>query len=275
MEATKDISRLLEIMVALRDKDNGCPWDIVQTFETIKPYTIEEAYEVADAIERSDMEDLCDELGDLLLQVVFHAQIAKERGDFEFGDVVAAVNRKMIRRHPHIFGAAGTMSPEEVKQQWSEIKAAEKLDRKNRRLARGYDVSEDAKHLSSVPRVLPSLTESLKLQEQAARVGFDWHQAEPILDKVEEEIAELRAAIADKDEAAISDELGDLIFALVNVGRHKGVDPENSLRGTNTKFRRRFNYIEANLHLIDKDLKSASLDEMEALWQEAKMKERS
>lgn len=275
MEATKDISRLLEIMVALRDKENGCPWDIVQTFETIKPYTIEEAYEVADAIERGDMEDLCDELGDLLLQVVFHAQIAKERGEFEFGDVVQAVNRKMIRRHPHIFGDTSSMSPEEVKQQWSEIKAAEKLDRKKRRLARGYDVSEDAKHLSSVPRVLPSLTEALKLQEQAARVGFDWSEAEPILDKVEEEIAELREAIASKDEASIGDELGDLIFALVNIGRHKGIDPENALRGTNTKFRRRFNYIEDNLHLIGKDLKSASLDEMEALWQEAKRKERT
>jgi ATP diphosphatase len=275
MEATKDISRLLEIMVALRDKDNGCPWDIVQTFETIKPYTIEEAYEVADAIERADMEDLCDELGDLLLQVVFHAQIAAERGDFEFGDVVEAVNRKMIRRHPHIFGDADNMTPDEVKQQWSAIKTAEKLDRKNRRATRGYDVTEDAKHLSSVPRVLPSLTEALKLQEQAARVGFDWSDAGPILDKVEEEIAELREAIALKDDAAISDELGDLIFALVNVGRHKGVDPENALRGTNTKFRRRFNYIEANLHLIGKDLQSASLDEMEALWQEAKTKERT
>jgi len=274
MEASKDISRLIEIMAALRNPETGCPWDIVQTFETIKPYTIEEAYEVSDAIERNDMDDLCDELGDLLLQVVFHAQMAEEAGEFSFGDVVEAITRKMIRRHPHVFARSDADTPDAVKKQWDDIKHAEKRERAERRAKRG--VSEDFKagFLGSVQRSFPALTEALKLQERAAKVGFDWSAPEPILDKIEEEIGELRVALAEGDQAKVSDELGDLIFAVVNIGRHVKADPEDSLRGTNTKFRRRFNYIEAFLDAEGETLEAASLERMEEIWQAAKAIER-
>ncbi len=270
MEASKDISRLIEIMEALRQPDTGCPWDIVQTFETIKPYTIEEAYEVADAIERKDMDDLCEELGDLLLQVVFHSRIAEEEGKFSFGDVVQAVTAKMIRRHPHVFAASDADTPETVKVQWDEIKAQEKRDRAMRRAASGISEDFKAGFLGSVHRTQPALTEALKLQEQAARVGFDWSEPEPILDKIEEEIRELREAMAGGNPAKVKDELGDLIFALVNIGRHVKADPENALRGTNTKFRRRFRHIETSLAQSDETLEGATLERMEDLWQAAK-----
>ncbi|MCA1864823.1 nucleoside triphosphate pyrophosphohydrolase [Agrobacterium genomosp. 3] len=275
MEASKDISRLIEIMEALRQPETGCPWDIVQTFETIKPYTIEEAYEVADAIERKDTDDLCDELGDLLLQVVFHARIAEEMGEFAFGDVVHAVTSKMIRRHPHVFAVSSADTPETVKLQWDQIKAEEKRERAERRARRG--ITEDFKSgfLGGVQRSQPALTEALKLQEQAARVGFDWSDPAPILDKIEEEIAELREALAEGRPEKVSDELGDLIFALVNIGRHVKADPENALRGTNTKFRRRFNHIETSLNDNGETLQAASLERMEDLWQAAKRIERS
>ncbi len=274
MEASKDISRLIEIMEALRQPDTGCPWDIVQTFETIKPYTIEEAYEVADAIERKDMDDLCEELGDLLLQVVFHSRIAEEEGKFSFGDVVQAVTAKMIRRHPHVFAASDADTPETVKVQWDEIKAQEKRDREMRRAASGISEDFKAGFLGSVHRTQPALTEALKLQEQAARVGFDWSEPEPILDKIEEEIRELREAMAGGNPAKVKDELGDLIFALVNIGRHVKADPENALRGTNTKFRRRFRHIETSLAQSDETLEGATLERMEELWQAAKAIER-
>ncbi|MGE7369312.1 nucleoside triphosphate pyrophosphohydrolase [Neorhizobium sp. NPDC001467] len=274
MQPSQDISRLIEIMAALRDPQTGCPWDIVQTYETIKPYTIEEAYEVADAIERRDMDDLCEELGDLLLQVVFHARIAEEAGEFTFGDVVEAVTRKMIRRHPHVFARSAADTPETVKRQWDAIKAEEKRERAARRLAAGVTEDFKAGHLGAVQRSQPALTEALKLQEQAARVGFDWSQAEPILDKIEEEIGELRQAMKAGEPHAVADELGDLLFALVNIGRHVGADPENALRGTNTKFRRRFSHIETSLEMRNQTLEAASLDEMEALWQAAKALER-
>lgn len=274
MEASKDISRLIEIMEALRQPETGCPWDIVQTFETIKPYTIEEAYEVADAIERNDMDDLCEELGDLLLQVVFHSRIAEEMGEFSFGDVVHAVTSKMIRRHPHVFAVSGASTPEAVKAQWDEIKAAEKRERAERRAKRGITEDFKAGFLGNVHRSQPALTEALKLQEQAARVGFDWSQPEPILDKIEEEVAELREALASGKPEKVADELGDLIFALVNIGRHVKSDPETALRGTNTKFRRRFNYIEENIKANNERLEDAGLDRMEALWQAAKAIER-
>ncbi len=270
MEASKDISRLIEIMEALRQPETGCPWDIVQTFETIKPYTIEEAYEVADAIERKDMDDLCEELGDLLLQVVFHSRIAEEEGKFSFGDVVHAVTSKMIRRHPHVFAASDADTPETVKVQWDEIKAQEKRDRAMRRAASGISEDFKAGFLGSVHRTQPALTEALKLQEQAARVGFDWSEPEPILDKIEEEIRELREAMAGGNPAKVKDELGDLIFALVNIGRHVKADPENALRGTNTKFRRRFRHIETSLAQSDETLEGATLERMEDLWQAAK-----
>ncbi|WP_332303538.1 nucleoside triphosphate pyrophosphohydrolase [Rhizobium sp. GR12] len=275
MEASKDISRLIEIMEALRQPETGCPWDVVQTFETIKPYTIEEAYEVADAIERKDMDDLCDELGDLLLQVVFHARIAEERGEFAFGDVVEAVTSKMIRRHPHVFAVSAADTPESVKLQWDQIKAAEKRERAERRVQRGITEDFKAGFLGGVQRSQPALTEALKLQEQAARVGFDWSDPAPILDKIEEEIAELREALAEGKPEKVSDELGDLIFALVNIGRHVKADPEDALRGTNTKFRRRFNHIETSLTENGETLEEASLERMEDLWQAAKRIERS
>ncbi|NTE34350.1 nucleoside triphosphate pyrophosphohydrolase [Agrobacterium tumefaciens] len=275
MEASKDISRLIEIMEALRQPETGCPWDVVQTFETIKPYTIEEAYEVADAIERKDMDDLCEELGDLLLQVVFHARIAEEMGEFAFGDVVHAVTSKMIRRHPHVFAVSDADTPDGVKLQWDRIKAEEKRERAERRARRGITEDFKAGFLGGVQRSQPALTEALKLQEQAARAGFDWSNPAPILDKIEEEIAELREALAEGKPEQVSDELGDLIFALVNIGRHVKADPEDALRGTNTKFRRRFNHIETSLRQNGETLEEASLERMEDLWQAAKRIERS
>ncbi|MGG7518659.1 nucleoside triphosphate pyrophosphohydrolase [Allorhizobium undicola] len=270
MKPSKDIGRLIEIMAALRQPETGCPWDVQQTFESIKPYTIEEAYEVADAIERNDPDDLCEELGDLLLQVVFHAQMAEEQGLFSFGDVVEAITAKMIRRHPHVFDRSEADTPETVKAQWDAIKQQEKRERAARRATRG--IARDDKHglLGQVQRSFPALTEALKLQEQAAKVGFDWNAAEPILDKIEEEIAELREALAEKKHERIKDELGDLIFALVNIGRHVKADPEQALRSTNTKFRRRFRHIEENLERNGEALEGATLARMEELWQDAK-----
>lgn len=276
MQPSKDISRLLEIMASLRNPQTGCPWDIVQTFETIKPYTIEEAYEVADAIERNDPDDLCDELGDLLLQVVFHARIAEEAGLFAFGDVVEAITAKMIRRHPHVFAVSDASTPEAVKLQWDEIKRLEKRERTERRAARAAALDQSTPDdpkvglLGGVQHSFPALTEALKLQEQAAKVGFDWAEAAPILDKIEEEIAELREALATRQPEKVKDELGDLIFALVNIGRHVGAEPEQALRGTNSKFRRRFRYIETSLERNGEALQTAGLERMEALWQEAK-----
>jgi ATP diphosphatase len=274
MEPSKDISRLIEIMAALRDPKTGCPWDVVQTFETIKPYTIEEAYEVSDAIERRDMDDLCDELGDLLLQVVFHARMAEEAGDFSFGDVVEAITAKMIRRHPHVFARSDADTPAAVKLQWDRIKAEEKRERAERRARRGITEDFKAGFLGSVQRSFPALTEALKLQERAAKVGFDWSAPEPILDKIEEEIDELRVALRDGEKDKVVDELGDLIFAVVNIGRHVKADPEQALRGTNTKFRRRFGHIEKTLEAEGETLEAASLERMEEIWQAAKAIER-
>lgn len=275
MEASKDISRLIEIMAALRNPKTGCPWDIEQTFETIKPYTIEEAYEVSDAIERNDMDDLCDELGDLLLQVVFHARMAEEAGEFAFGDVVEAITSKMIRRHPHVFAVSDADTPGAVKLQWDQIKTEEKRLRAERRARRGLTEDFKAGYLGSVQRSFPALTEALKLQERAAKVGFDWSDAEPILDKIEEEIGELRDALREGDKSKVSDELGDLIFAVVNIGRHVDADPEQALRGTNTKFRRRFGHIEQTLEANGETLQEATLERMEEIWQAAKAIERA
>jgi ATP diphosphatase len=274
MQPSRNIQGLIDIMAALRQPETGCPWDVVQTFETIKPYTIEEAYEVADAIERRDMDDLCDELGDLLLQVVFHARMAEEAGDFAFGDVVEAVTRKMIRRHPHVFARSGADTPEAVKLQWDDIKQTEKRERRERRAKRGLPEDAARGHLGSVQRSFPALVEALKLQERAAKVGFDWAEPEPILDKIEEEVGELREALRSGNHAAVADELGDLIFALVNIGRHTGADPEMALRGTNTKFRNRFSHIENTLERNGESLETATLERMEELWQAAKAIER-
>jgi ATP diphosphatase len=271
MQPSKDISRLIEIMVALRDPKTGCPWDIEQDFSSIAPYTIEEAYEVSDAIARADMDDLRDELGDLLLQVVYHAQIAKEEGSFSFEDVVQAITKKMIHRHPHVFGPDSARSAGMAKGMWEKIKAEEKAEKRNARLARGLDPEDHGKgYLDGVPVAFPALTRALKLQEKASRVGFDWGEAEPILDKIEEEIAELREAMQSNDRPSIKDEFGDVLFALVNLGRHLNIESEAALNGTNEKFRTRFHYVEAALLASGNSLENASLEEMEALWQDAK-----
>jgi ATP diphosphatase len=261
---SRDIRRLLDIMAALRTPGTGCPWDLEQSFATIAPYTIEEAYEVADAIERGDISELRDELGDLLLQVVFHAQLAEEQGAFDFGGVVEAITAKMIRRHPHVFGNARDLSPAEVKALWAEIKAAEKRD-KPARAAEGA--------LGGVPVALPALTRALKLQEKAGRVGFDWNDARAVLAKIREEIDEVEAEIDAGRTDLAEGEVGDLLFVVVNLARHLKADPEATLRGANAKFERRFAYIEAALAAEGRSPAQATLAEMDALWNEAKERE--
>jgi ATP diphosphatase len=271
MKPSQDISRLIEIMAALRDRETGCPWDVEQDFASIAPYTIEEAYEVADAIARKDMDDLRDELGDLLLQVVYHAQMADESGEFAFGDVVQAITEKMIRRHPHVFGDEKARSAGMAKGMWETIKAEEKALKRAARVARHLDPEDHGQgYLDGVATVLPALTRALKLQEKAARVGFDWQEAAPILDKIEEEIGEFREALSCGDEAAMKDEFGDMLFAMVNLGRHMRIDSEAALAGTNEKFRSRFHSVERALAASGQNLEQATLDEMEELWQRAK-----
>jgi ATP diphosphatase len=271
MKPSKDISRLIEIMAALRTPGSGCPWDLEQDFASIAPYTLEEAYEVADAIERKDMDDLRDELGDLLLQVVFHARMAEELGQFAFGDVVEAITKKMIRRHPHVFGPEGVRGAKLAKGMWDRIKSEEKAERRQARIARGLDPEDHGKgFLDGIPPAMPALVHALKLQQKAAQVGFDWKEAEPILDKIDEEIGELREAVADGDRNAVTGEFGDVLFALVNYGRHLGIDAETALRQTNEKFRSRFHVVEQRLGEAGKSLDAATLDEMESLWQQAK-----
>lgn len=276
MEPSRDIARLIEIMAALRTPGTGCPWDLEQTFATIAPYTLEEAYEVADAIARADLPDLKDELADLLLQVVFHARLAEEEGAFAFPDVVEAITTKLVRRHPHVFGTARDLSPEAVKGLWAEIKAQEKAERAAARAAAGLPSEEGGKGaLSGVALPLPALTRALKLQERASRVGFDWNDARQVLAKIREETDEVSQALDAGGPAAIRDEIGDLLFAVVNLARHAGVDPETALRGTNEKFTRRFGHVEAQLATRGRRPDEASLDEMEALWQDAKRLERA
>ena len=256
-------------MQRLRDPETGCPWDVEQTFSTIAPYTIEEAYEVADAIERNDMSDLPDELGDLLLQVVFHARMAEEAGLFDFGDVVQAVTKKMIRRHPHVFGDENVRGKKLAKGMWEKIKAEEKAEKARQKQNAGSNMQPPSL-LDEVPRAQPALMRALKLQKRAANVGFDWGEALPILDKIEEEITELRQAISEARKSEIVDEFGDVLFALVNLGRHLDIESEDALEGTNLKFKRRFAYIEKQLLDRDSSVQEASLEEMEALWQQAK-----
>ena len=270
MQPSRDIQTLLDIMVALRDPETGCPWDVEQDFSTIAPYTLEEAYEVIDAIERDDMDDLREELGDLLLQVVFHSRISEEKGGFNFGHVVEAVTTKMIRRHPHVFGDEEARSAGMVKGSWNRIKQVEKDERLARRTALGLETTEKKGFLDDVPTYLPALISSLKYQQKAARVGFDWAEAAPILDKVAEEAQELREAMDKQDKAHIAEEYGDLLFAMVNLGRHLELEPEMALRAANDKFKRRFHFIEDALNDSDSSLEAASLDEMEALWIKAK-----
>jgi ATP diphosphatase len=272
MTPSRDISRLLEIMAALRTPGTGCPWDLEQNFATVIPYTIEEAYEVADAIARGDLEDLCDELGDLLLQVVYHARMAEEQNAFAFGDVVEAVTRKMIRRHPHVFADKdGNIQSAGVKSAWDRIKAEEKAERAARR-----PPSQGPEHvslLSGVKTGQPALKRAMDLQRKASSVGFDWNDPRAVLHKIREEADEIEAALDSGDADELAAETGDLLFALVNLARHVGADPDSALRGTNAKFERRFGYIEQTLAAQGRSLEGASLAEMDALWNEAKEKE--
>jgi nucleoside triphosphate diphosphatase len=275
MKPSSDISRLLEIMAALRNPDTGCPWDQEQDFASIAPYTLEEAYEVVDAIERGDPADLKEELGDLLLQVVFHSQMAAEKGMFAFPDVVEAINRKLIRRHPHVFGDSRDLSPAQVKMLWDEIKQEEKAERRLSREKLGL-VARDPHggFLGGIPTALPALTRAQKLTAKAAKVGFDWPEPSQVIGKIHEELEEVKEASSSGDRDRVEDEIGDLLFAVSNLARHYGVDPEAALRRTNAKFERRFGAIERGLERKDRTLEQASLDEMEELWVEAKRTER-
>src|SRR6201986_2707872 len=257
-------------MAALRPPLTGCPWDLEQNFQTIAPYTIEEAYEVADAIARGDFDDLRDELGDLLLQVVYHARMAEEQNAFAFGDVVEAITRKMVRRHPHVFADKdGNIQPAGVVSAWERIKAEEKAERPARR-------GGEAQHkslLSSVKAGLPALTRATALQRKASTVGFDWNDPRAVLNKIREEADGIEGGPDGGDKDELAAETGDLLFALVNLARHVGADPEAALRATNVKFERRFGYIERALTSQGRTLESASLAEMDALWNEAKAAE--
>jgi ATP diphosphatase len=272
MTPSRDIKGLLEIMAALRTPVTGCPWDLEQNFASIAPYTIEEAYEVAEAIAHGDLPDLCDELGDLLLQVVFHARMAEEKGAFEFADVVEAITRKMIRRHPHVFADKdGVITPDHVKGAWERIKAEEKAERAARRPP--GETSRNGSLLSGVKAGQPALSRAMELQRKASSVGFDWNDPREVLRKIREEADEIEAALDHGDADELAGETGDLLFALVNLARHVGADPDLALRGTNAKFERRFFYIEQALAGQGRLLESASLAEMDALWNEAKTKE--
>jgi ATP diphosphatase len=280
MTPSHDIGRLIEIMAALRTPVTGCPWDLAQDFSTIAPYTLEEAYEVADAIARGDMADLREELGDLLLQVVFHARMAQEQGAFDFGAVVQAITEKLIRRHPHVFGQDSPgqrkATPHAVEGLWERIKAQEKEEKKERRQkASGDDEPERESALAGVPVTLPALTRALKLQAKAGKVGFDWNDPRAVLRKIREEADEIEAELdrAARDDAATAAEVGDLLFEVVNLARHVRADPEAVLRQTNRKFERRFAAIERALAARGKSPQGSTLAEMDALWDEAKKAE--
>jgi nucleoside triphosphate diphosphatase len=259
------LARLLAVMAWLRDRQHGCPWDIDQTFRTIAPYTIEEAYEVADAIERDDLSALKEELGDLLLQVVYHAQMASETGAFTFDDVAAAIADKMVDRHPHVFGDLKIADADAQTISWEARKAAERAKKGG---------AQPTGALDGVAKALPALLRAEKIQKRAARVGFDWKETAPVIDKIEEELGELRAELeaGTVDQARLTDEMGDVLFAVANLARHCKIDPEAALRGTNDKFERRFRHIEKRLAEQGRKPADASLEEMETLWQEAKSK---
>lgn len=268
------IDDLLHLMARLRDPQYGCPWDLKQTYATIVPYTLEEAYEVADAIERADFEHLPGELGDLLFQVVYYSQLAQEEGRFEFAAVVDGITRKLIRRHPHVFvdgdlyGApdAARLDEAAVKQRWEELKAEER--------AAKAAVPEQLSLLDDVPQALPALSRAVKLQKRMAQVGFDWPDALPVVDKVREELDEVLEAMSENDPQAISEELGDLLFVVTNLARHLKVDPESALRAANAKVERRFRFIEQALREAQRPIENCTLDELDALWGEAKKQEK-
>jgi ATP diphosphatase len=265
MEASRDIARLIEIMVALRTPGTGCPWDLEQDFSTIAPYTLEEAYEVADAIARGNLDDLREELGDLLLQVAFHSRMAQEQGAFDFGDVVQGITEKLLRRHPHVFGDARGLTPDAVKDLWDRIKGEEKA-------RKGAPERKGA--LAGVPVALPALTRALKLQQKAGKVGFDWNDPMAVLAKIREEADEIEAELKAGARGEAAAEVGDLLFAVVNLARHLDADPEGTLRATNQKFERRFASIERALAARGTTPEQSTLAEMDALWDAAKAEEK-
>ncbi len=261
------IDRLISVMARLRDPETGCPWDVKQTFRTIAPYTIEEAYEVADAIERDNLSDLKEELGDLLLQVVFHARMAEEQQEFTFDDVAAAIADKLVRRHPHVFGEQSADTPDDVLKIWEAGKAAE-------RSAKASDEGKVESVLDGVAVTLPALTRAAKIQKRMSRVGFDWQKPSEVAEKVQEELDELRAEIAAGDTDLARAELGDVLFTLAQMANHLDIEPETALRATTAKVERRFRYVEAALLKQGKPVDEASFDDMETLWQEAKRAEK-
>jgi ATP diphosphatase len=266
-DTRKSLADLLDVMAALRTPVTGCPWDLEQSFRTIAPYTIEEAYEVADAIEKGDMGALKEELGDLLLQVVYHARMAEEERAFAFADVVDTITRKMLRRHPHVFGSAAERAAGAAPGFWERIKAEERPEG-----------AEPGGVLSDIPAALPALTRAVKLQHKAAKVGFDWPSLAPVFDKLKEELAELEQAVASggtqTDRAKIEEEFGDLLFVIANVARHLQLDPEGALRAANQKFIRRFRRIEELLAAQGREPAQSTLAEMDELWDQAKREER-
>ena len=257
----KSMSQLLEIMAALRAPDTGCPWDIKQTFESIVPYTLEEAYEVADSIERGQMDELKDELGDLLFQVVFYAQLGREQSLFEFDDIVAAINDKLVRRHPHVFADAEYKDDETLNEAWENAKSSERDQRSE---------ADQASALAGVAMSLPALKRAQKLQKRAARVGFDWPDTAPVWSKLNEEMAELQEAVDRQDKDHIFEEVGDLLFSCVNLARHLGVDAEQALRQGNQKFVNRFSHLEDKLKQQNRRVQACDVEELERLWQAAK-----
>ncbi|NAT23813.1 nucleoside triphosphate pyrophosphohydrolase [Pseudomonas syringae] len=269
------VQDLLHLMARLRDPQFGCPWDLKQTYASIVPHTLEEAYEVADAIEQGDLDHLKGELGDLLFQVVFYAQLAKEEGRFEFDGVVDGITRKLLRRHPHVFPTGELYAPpdmprltdEQVNLRWDEIKAEERAEKSG--------VPEQLSLLDDVPAALPALSRASKLQKRASQVGFDWPAALPVIDKVREELDEILEAMVDNDAEGIAEEVGDLLFSVVNLARHLKVDPETALRSANSKFDRRFRFIEQALRHLQRPIEECTLEEMDALWGEAKRQEKS
>lgn len=263
-DSSAGIDRLVEIMRRLRDKENGCPWDVEQTFATIYPYTIEEAYEVGDAIEREAWGELRGELGDLLFQSVFHAQMANEAGLFDFQDVVQAISDKMVSRHPHVFGAEGNdFSADDQVDRWEEVKAAERAAKAETRVLDGVAVG------------LPALLRAVKLQKRAARVGFDWPSTDQVIDKIREESEELVEARDKLTQDEVEEEMGDLLFVVANLARHLGVEPEGALRKANAKFVRRFNKIEDSLAAIGKTPEQSNLEEMDMFWDKAKAEDKA
>jgi len=259
----QEIYKLLKIMADLRDPESGCPWDTKQSFESIATYTVEEAYEVADAIERNDMDDLKNELGDLLFQVVFHAQMASENNRFDFIDVVNEINDKLVRRHPHVFAEKNTKSEEELNRDWEKHKKKERAEKVQQQVRKS--------HLDGIASAMPALRWSEKLQKRAAHHGFDWDDIAPVFDKLNEEIGELKAEIVQQDnQQRITDEMGDILFASVNLARHLGVNPEQALRDSNRKFISRFEIVEQLLDKEDKAMEDCSVDVLEGYWQQAK-----